>query len=362
MNNNHLKLAIVIGTRAQLIKMAPILQFLQNYNIKYWFLYTGQHKDTIDNILNDFDIKKPDNIATNLQEHKTVTSLGLWFLSFLKNILFCRRKLLPVKQGLVLVHGDTISTLLGSILAISTKNRVMHIEAGLRSKSILNPFPEELTRRIVSKLSTYHACPGINPYQNIKCDLQYKINTSNNTLLDSLKYALSQKIKFDIPNFSYAIASIHRTETIYNFQKLKKALNIFRIISEKRFLYIVGHPSLVTRLERCNLYKYLDDKSMKIIPRMSYVPFIKLLARAELLLTDGGSNQEESYYLGVPTLILREYTERQEGLSDNAIIVGFSETKVRTYNDRPDLLLKQYFLKKESPTAMIVDWIVTNII
>ncbi|MGM0504858.1 MAG: UDP-N-acetylglucosamine 2-epimerase [Bacteroidota bacterium] len=358
MQNEILKIAVILGTRAQMIKMAPVLQTLDKYGLKYWFLHTGQHDDTFDDLRKEFNIRKPDTVASGANETNTLGKLLKWIGSATTETLLTKRRLLPVRKGVVLVHGDTLSTIWGSILGRFTRNKVVHIEAGLRSKRLLHPFPEEIVRRLTGLLATHHACPGKEAVNNLGGYSEYIRNTQGNTLVDSVSYALQSGYHSEqMPNTQYAIASIHRAETLYNNNRLHRAIQIIESLAEDRLILVVGHPSLLARLKNSGLISRLEGHHrIEIIPRMPYTPFINLLANANLLATDGGSNQEESSYLGIPTLILREATERPEGLGSNATLIGLSVEKAKYYSKHYSILQKTPKRQKIRPSEIIADW------
>lgn len=352
------KIAIVVGTRAQMIKMAPVFQAFDRLGASYWFLHTGQHNDTFDDLREEFNIRAPDVIAAGADEAKTIGKLLKWIGSAITETVLKNHSLLPVRNGIVLVHGDTLSTLWGAILGKATRNKVLHVEAGLRSKYLLHPFPEEIVRRLVGILATHHACPGEESTRAIRAASENIYNTQGNTLLDSVSYALKKKrVNDQIPDKPYAIASVHRAETLYRESRLKKAILIFETLADYKKLLVVGHPSLLSRLKKENLRQRLEANSnIQIIPRMPYTPFIKLLKNADLLVTDGGSNQEESSYLSIPTLILRKATERLEGIGSNARLIGLSVNEVIRFFDNPEALSTSHKIQDARPSEKIAKW------
>ena len=150
---------IIIGTKAQLIKMAPIMLRLQGKNIPYNFIFTGQHQETIDDLRENFSIKPPDVTLHYGEDITSVPSMLLWLIKISFKSLFFRNSIFQgdhKNNGIVLVHGDTFSTLLGAIMGRIAGLKVAHVESGLRSFDLWNPFPEELTRIITSWLSNIY--------------------------------------------------------------------------------------------------------------------------------------------------------------------------------------------------------------
>jgi UDP-N-acetylglucosamine 2-epimerase (non-hydrolysing) len=182
---------VIIGTKAQLIKMAPILKTLKMEGIDYNYISTGQHKATIDDILANFAIKKPDYVLYDGKDITSVFQMLIWGIKNLfKTVLHKKVIFKNDKKGIVLVHGDTFSTLLGAVMGKIGGLKVAHVESGLRSFNLFHPFPEEITRLLTFRLSDYMFCPGEWAQNNLVKYNGIKINTQLNTLYDSLRFAL----------------------------------------------------------------------------------------------------------------------------------------------------------------------------
>ena len=345
---------IIIGTKAQLIKMAPIMIELQKKDLDYNFIFTGQHKETIENLIDNFNIKYPDIILYSGKEITGVWQMFSWFIkTFIKSLLG-RKKIFGQinKNDIVLVHGDTASTFLGALLGKTLGLKVGHIESGLRSFDIFNPFPEELTRILTFYLTDYYFCPDEKAIDNLKKFNGHKINTQANTLYDSLN--LTQEDPKPADN-NFCLFTIHRFENIFNFKQLKKIIRIANIISKKIKIIFIMHPPTQKQLDKYNLTNVLKNNvNIVISPRLDYFAFIKLLKNSKFLLTDGGSNQEECYYLGKPCLLLRKSTERQEGLGGNVVISNYNSSTILDFVDNYEQYKKEKIIKNISPSAIII--------
>ena len=349
---------IIIGTKAQLIKMSPVMIELNKHHIKYNLIFTGQHKETILNILDDFRLNKPDIVLYEGVEVTSVWGSIIWLFKLLLSICKNNKKLWKGDhKGIVLNHGDTLTTLFGCLIARIFGHTSAHIEAGLRSYNLKHPFPEEIIRIIASQLSNLHYAPDENAAGNIKRTKSTVINTNGNTLYDALyhskKYISQQDV--EIPEISFGVVSIHRFETINNKRNLSSVVSILKEVSKLYKLIFVMHLPTKRMLKKYDLLNEIESMDNVVIkPRYSYFPFIKLISKSSFVLTDGGSNQEECNYLGIPCLILRLATERMDGLGRNARLCGLSLLNVTKALTELDSLSFQSSNNNHSPSKKIV--------
>jgi UDP-N-acetylglucosamine 2-epimerase (non-hydrolysing) len=343
---------IIIGTKAQLIKMAPILRQLQLQDIEYNYILTGQHKDTVSDIANNFDLKQPDYILYSGQDITSIFKMGIWFAKCLIKTLFNKKHIFKNdKNGVVLVHGDTFSTLLGAVIAKLAGLKVAHIESGLRSFNLFHPFPEELTRILVFRLANYCFCPGDWAIQNLQGYKAQKIDTQFNTLYDALMQVIPrlETIDVDIPNYDYAVVSLHRFENIYNQASLQRIVTIVSDIAKNKKLLFILHKPTEKKLHQFNLYQTLaQNPQIECRQRYDYFRFIKLVYHADFIISDGGSNQEECYFLGKPILLLRQATERNEGIGQNCVLSGYKQAIISDFVQNYQKY--QYPLQQLSPS------------
>lgn len=317
----------VIGTRAQLFKMAPIMQECEKRGYKWRWIYTAQHKDTMQNTLEIFGIKPADFVLFDWDtEAKTMSKMWYWLFRTLI-MLPKGKKILGGYTGkghIVLTHGDTITTWWGALLGRMYRCEVMHVESGLRSFNLFKPFPEEINRLITFRLSTVYACPGDWAINNLQKYKGKKINTKENTQIDVLRFGLKHcdSVDLKIPKKKYVVASIHRYENVFKPERFKEIIDRTNDISKHFQVYWVQHPVTKEQLTKSPnmLAKLEKNKNIKLLPRLEYLQFIKLVKYSEFVITDGGGNQEELFHLGKPTLIFRDESERQEGLGETAVI------------------------------------------
>ena len=183
---------IILGTKAQLIKMAPVIRELDDREMEYSLVMTGQHHETMQDLLDLFQLRPPDIALVDNMEADTKQKALFWLFKVLRKTGFGMNKgLWQPKPVITLVHGDTLSTLVGAVLSKLAGVRVAHVEAGLRSFNVFHPFPEEIIRILVSRISDVFYCPGSFAAGNISDKPRSEvIDTKSNTLLDSLRLAL----------------------------------------------------------------------------------------------------------------------------------------------------------------------------
>ena len=355
---------VFIGTKAQLIKMAPIMKEMQNRGIEYNFIFSGQHQNTINDIRKNFGIKKPDYILHNGKDVTSVASMFFWMMKIV--FIAIKNKKMVWKDdinGVVLNHGDTFSTLLGSILAKLFRFKNAHVESGLRSFNLFHPFPEELTRLIVFRLSDIFFVPGSWALSNIENFSGEKINIEANTLYDSLNNILikEQEIDIKVPQCDFAVVSLHRFENLSKKTHFESLITKLERISKSINLIFILHKPTEKKLREFALYERLNNADgIELRPRYDYETFIFLISLAKFVVSDGGSNQEECYYLGKPCLLFRNATERKEGLGENVLLSKFDDDVidnfVSSYHDFKRDSLKLDF----SPTDKIIDYLTSS--
>jgi UDP-N-acetylglucosamine 2-epimerase (non-hydrolysing) len=346
---------VLIGTRAQLIKMAPVMIELKKRGAPYTYVSTAQHADTMDELHEDFGIRAPDFYLAELNERKTVFGLVYWFFKILLTALFRRPKWFSSK-GIGLIHGDTLSTLLGAILLKLTGNKVGHVESGLRSHNLWNPFPEEIIRILTFSFTDIYFCPDDTAINNVRSYNGQKINTCGNTLIDGVRQA-RQKLQLREPNAApYCVFSFHRYENLRSNARTRFIIEAIKLSATKRTTIVIMHPLTGHILSKSNTIEELKKTANVVLsPRMGFNNFIGLISDADYLITDGGSNQEEASYLGVPCAVLRSHTERLEGLGLNSILIAFNQMKLENFIFNFDDYARPAVANEGSPSQLIVD-------
>ncbi|WP_347484696.1 UDP-N-acetylglucosamine 2-epimerase [Vandammella animalimorsus] len=317
---------VFIGTKAQFIKTAPVLSEMDRQGLAYRLIYTGQHSETFDLLEKSFQTQPPDETIVPSFEADTHVSFLRWTLRFWS--VAVRRIRSPDWRhaSVALVHGDTASALFGALAARLAGVPVAHIEAGLRSARLLEPFPEELIRRWVAYLVQLHFAPDTSAVENLRHIRSHVVNTEGNTLRDALRMTLQQHALHPEGGYGgYGVVSLHRNENLSQKNTFEQLMREVAETAAITPLIFVLHPATRAKLTRTGWDQRLSRVSgLRLVPRMDYPDFIKLLLGASFLLTDGGSNQEEAAMMGLPTFLLRRETERSDGLGDVVKISGLA--------------------------------------
>jgi len=342
------KILLVFGTRPEAIKMAPLVLAFQKYShkIEAKVCVTAQHREMLDQVLQIFDIT-PDydlNIMRPGQDLYDVTS----------NILLGMKDVLTeYKPDVVLVHGDTTTTIATALSTFYQKIPVGHVEAGLRTGDIYSPWPEEANRKLTGVLTQYHFAPTLTSQKNltnegIKTD---NIYVTGNTVIDALfwvlekientntlKKELSQKILTQFSAFEsdnkFVLITGHRRE---NFgQGFLNMCNGIKTLAQTHpqvnFVYPVH---LNPNVQKPVLELLSGIENIYLIDPLDYEPFVFLMSKAYLILTDSGGIQEEAPSLGKPVLVMRDTTERPEALDAGTVkLVGTNTENIITEVNR----------------------------
>ncbi len=350
---------VFIGTKAQLIKMAPIMRELQCRNIEYNFIFSGQHQETIQEIRENFGVKEPDYVLHRGKDITSIFKMAYWLIKISLIALFNKKKLwCEDVSGVVLNHGDTFSTLAGSILARLGGHKNAHVESGLRSFDWFNPFPEELTRVFVFRMSQLYFCPNEWAKNNLTKYSGTKIVTNGNTLYDALMIIkkLPPPIDLSIPSGKFCVVSFHRFENIFKKSQLVQIVEILELIAVNIELIVIMHKPTLKKLESSGLLERLKGNAfIQLRPRYDYQRFMHLVMASEFVITDGGSNQEECFYLGKPCLLLRKATERSEGLGQNVVISNFEAGAIMAFVQTYQSYKRKDVSFSPSPSSIIVD-------
>jgi UDP-N-acetylglucosamine 2-epimerase (non-hydrolysing) len=354
---------IFVGTKAQFIKMAPIMRELDRRRIDYNFIDAGQHAETTRELVKDFDLRTPDvSLRGNGRNITSVLQAAKWVAISFGNTLFrkgwLRQQVFCGKGGICLIHGDTLTTLISLAYARRCGLKVAHVEAGLRSFRLLDPFPEEIIRLIAMRYSDILFAPSDWAFQNLRT-MGYEaksVNIEGNTVADSLQYAGLGSGRYEHDASGYVTVTIHRVETIYSRSRLKILVDVLEQIAIDRKVQFILHKPTRNQLTRYDLVSRLEQNpNIDLLPLQPYFSFAGMLARADFVITDGGSIQEECYYIGVPCLVMRSSTERTEGLNENVFLSNFDRARIDHFLDVFPKLGRTQGSNAELPSSRIVD-------
>ncbi|MDI6724209.1 MAG: UDP-N-acetylglucosamine 2-epimerase (non-hydrolyzing) [Methanobacterium sp.] len=307
-----MKIAVIIGTRPEIIKMAPVIDEIENRGINYVLIHTGQHYDheMSDQFFIDLELRKPDyNIGVGSGSHGEQTA------NMIKGI---EDVLIAEQPDLVLVQGDTNAVLSGAIVASKLHIPVGHVEAGLRSYD--KSMPEEINREVADVCSKLYFVPteesalnllfaGINPE-----DIFITGNTVVDACIRNLKIAEKKSKIISTPHFHGEIMTLtmHRAENVDNQERLQNIVEALIELNELTIVFPI-HPRTVKNLEKYDLLEKIENtEHIKLIKPLGYLDFLLLLSKSKLIMTDSGGLQEEAITLNIPCLTLRYNTERPE--------------------------------------------------
>ncbi len=292
---------------------------MQEKNIPYIFMHTGQHD--LKDLCRVFGTREPDIVLTEPPKKTTrfyakTTKAINWTFGLVFKIKDEVNKI--ENLGYVYYHGDTITTAASAIATSKLLNpfkkyKNVHLEAGLRSGDLMEPFPEEISRRIADKFSDVLLAVSERAKNNLKKEgIKGRIIITGNTIVDSADIALKRAKKVKVPK-TFALVTLHRHENIKSKERLESIISILEYVPIPFMLSL--HDNTKKQLESHGLLGRLKAiKNIRIMENKNYDDFIYLMSKAKLILTDGGSMQEESLIFKKPCILLRKATERQEGL------------------------------------------------
>lgn len=337
-----MKVLLVFGTRPEAIKMAPLVkEFLKDTSFQTKVVVTAQHREMLDQVLNLFEIT-PDydlNIMKTGQDLYDVTSAVL---------LGLRGVLKEFQPDLVLVHGDTTTTVSATLAAFYQQIPVGHVEAGLRTGNMYSPWPEEMNRVLTTRLAKFHFAPTIHNEDALLKEgiSQESIVVTGNTVIDSLKWMVNKiedteslkenicialetsGLNRSILNKKYVLVTGHRRENFgQGFENICKAL--FELAEKNKAVHFVYPVHLNPNVQEPVNRLLGQLPNVHLIAPLGYEVFVYLMKNAYMVLTDSGGVQEEAPGLGKPVLVMRNTTERQEAVMAGTVrLVGTNKESI----------------------------------
>lgn len=326
------KILIVFGTRPEAIKMAPLVKELKKEdNFITKVCVTGQHRDMIDPMLKIFDIK-PDYDLDIFKHGQTLTEVTH------KSLVGVEEVIKDFKPDLLLVQGDTTAVFAGALSAFYNGVKIGHVEAGLRSGDLYSPYPEEANRMLTGILTNYHFAPTQHSKENLLREGydESKIYITGNTEIDALHMVLDKNYKFDdevinsidFENKKVIIMTAHRRENIgQNMENIFSAIN--DIANENDDVEIVYAMHKNPKVREIAVKILGENNRVHLTEPIDYLPFMNLIAKSYMVVTDSGGIQESAPALGKPVLVVRKETERPEGIeAGTAKLIGVDRKEV----------------------------------
>ncbi|MBE3554274.1 MAG: UDP-N-acetylglucosamine 2-epimerase (non-hydrolyzing) [Thermicanus sp.] len=324
------RILVIFGTRPEAIKMAPLVKALEEK--KEWFetyvAVTAQHREMLDQVLEIFKIH-PQFDLNIMKERQTLTDITIHALKGLEKVIE------EVHPDLILVHGDTTTTFAGSLAAYYHQVAVGHVEAGLRTYNKYSPYPEEMNRQLTGVMADLHFAPTETAAEALLKENkpEERIFITGNTVIDALKTTVREDFQFPVletlgEGDRLLLMTAHRRENLGEPMKgIFRAVR--RIIEEFPDIHLV-YPVHLNPFVQEAAQAYLGNHPrIHLIPPLDAIEFHNLMARSHLILTDSGGVQEEAPALGKPVIVLRDTTERPEGVKAGTLLLaGTKEEEV----------------------------------
>lgn len=345
-----IKVMTIFGTRPEAIKMAPLVLELKKRPEEFEAIVTvtAQHREMLDQVLSIFDIQ-PDydlNIMKDRQTLMDVTTRGLEGLDDVMK---------KVKPDIVLVHGDTTTTFIAGLAAFYNQIQVGHVEAGLRTWNKYSPYPEEMNRQLTGVLADLHFAPTDKSAANLQAEnkKEERIFVTGNTAIDALKTTVKETYEHEVltklGDDRLILLTAHRRENLGEPMK-----NMFRavkrIVDEHEDVQVV-YPVHLNPVVRETANDILgNDPRIHLIEPLDVIDFHNFAERAHIILTDSGGVQEEAPSLGVPVLVLRDTTERPEGIEAGTLKLAGTEEET-IYTLAKELLIDEDVYKQMSQAS-----------
>jgi UDP-N-acetylglucosamine 2-epimerase (non-hydrolysing) len=342
-------LLFLAGTSAEAIKLSPIIRRLKHEKMNYSFIWTGQHVNLVDQSFDHDFLPVSGRFITNGWRQKNPVNFlqfSLWYL-WMNLSLFCY--LLLNRPQILVVHGDTLSALAGSYIGRFLRIQVAHVEAGYRNIKRWTPFPEEITRRLISRFANLHFAPGQEMVQNLLAQGISKenvFNTFDNTAIDNL-----YDLKIESKSEGYGVVTLHRTEFLTNRKLLSRTFFALNSQGRKKSIYVVADHRLLKALERLPLESL---SNLKILPKMRYIDFIRYVAKADFVITDSGGLRQEMEYLGKPLIIHRTEIEYQKQEKSSLRLTNLSIQEMTKLIEHHEELSTKVDSDFVSPSAEII--------
>ncbi len=341
-----IKVMTIFGTRPEAIKMAPLIKELKSRNeIECIVCVTAQHREMLDQVLDIFDIE-PDYDLNIMKLGQTLSDITSRSLKGLEEVIN------KEKPNIVLVHGDTTTTFAGALAAYYTQTDIGHVEAGLRTWNKYSPYPEEMNRQMVGVLSDMHFAPTEKSKQSLLLEGKREENifVTGNTAIDALSTTVNSNYKnkiFDwVGSDRLILLTAHRRENLGEpMRHMFKAIK--RIVNEIPDVKVIYPVHLNPKVKSIASEILGNNSRIKLIAPLDVIDFHNFINKSYIILTDSGGIQEEAPSLGKPVLVLRDTTERPEGIEAGTLkLAGTNEDTI--YKLTKELLTNKEIYDKMS--------------
>jgi UDP-N-acetylglucosamine 2-epimerase (non-hydrolysing) len=351
------RVQVFIGTKAQYVKTAPLLRLMDDRGVPYRLIDSGQHAELSRELREELRVREPDHLLGGSRDITSIPQAIAWSARLAMELprgARLRREVFGGEGGICVVHGDTPSTLLSTLMARRAGLQVAHLEAGLRSHRLLHPFPEELIRIVVMRLAQVLFAPDAEAERNLRLMRlgTRTVRTSGNTVLDALRYSLRDT---EVAPTGPVIATMHRVENLHRAARVEAYVSLLERLAQRRPVRFVLHGPTTATLEGRGDLRRLERAGVELAPLAPHAAFTRMLAAAPLVMTDGGSIQEECALLGVPTLLWRGHTERPDGIGRNVVLADYDPSAADRLLDEPERFRVPPVFEDVSPTEEILE-------
>ncbi len=345
---------VFIGTKAQYIKTAPLLRLMDERQVPYRLIDSGQHAALSQHLRQELGVREPDVLLGGRADVQSIPQALRWMLTLALRLLSRRRirdQVFAGQRGVCVVHGDTPSTLLSTLMAKRAGLVVAHLEAGLRSHNWFHPFPEELIRMVVMRLADVLFAPDTVAAANL-ADMKVRgevVLLAGNTSAEALAAA-----RPEVGESGPVVVTMHRVENLHRASRRRGFVELVVRLAEHHRVCFVMHGPTGPALEGEGI-EAIRRAGVEVSELLPHGEFVRLLAAAPLVVTDGGSIQEECALLGVPTLLWRDRTERPDGLGENVVLSRYDAEVVEAFVADPAAWRRPPRQPGITPSAQILD-------
>ncbi len=347
---------VLIGTKAQYIKTAPLLRLMDEEQVPYRLVDTGQHAEISSTMRANLEVREPDLFIGGNRDVTTIPQAVRWAAGLATRLLSRKRlryEIFGGRGGVCLVHGDTPSTLLTALMAKRAGLALAHLESGVRSHRLTHPFPEELIRLMVMKMADLLYAPEESAVRNLE-DLKVKgtvIPTKGNTSVEALAYSVGD---IEVSGNGPAIVTMHRVENLHSAKRVDQLVDqVVELAAGRPVRFLLHEPTDAT-LAKHGRRDRLMEAGVAMSPLVPHSDFVGLLAAAPFVITDGGSIHEECAMLGVPTLLWRDRFEHSAGIGANVIVSHYDPATIAMFLADPAPYRRPLTIPQTRPSAVVL--------